>query len=94
MVISPYIYIYANCFNSLNPSNQSIETYVKPTLQQMPLDFFRVVVAMTIGVVVFRLISCLRNFLDMEKSCVDCLWSDVKNVKAYAGFLYMRNFRK
>ena len=37
---------------------------------------------------VFWLISYFRNSSEMERSCVECLWSDAKNVIAL--FLYRR----
>ena len=55
----------------------------KPTLRLVPLFFFRVVAIVTIGVgLVFRWSSYFRNLWEIEKSCVECSWSDPKNMTA------------
>ena len=75
-----YIYIYSSMLNSLQPEQK---TCGMPTLRLVPLVFFRVLVVVTTGVgAVFRLCSYFRNLPEMEKSCVECQWSDPMNVKA------------
>ena len=76
-----------SAFEGLIPSNQNENTYGKPTLRLVPPVFLMVVVVVTTGVGgVFLFISYIHNFLEIEKSCIECLWSDPMNVKAK--FLY------
>ena len=67
-----YIYIYSMLLRVKFLATPK-KNYGKPTL--------RLVVVTTGFGVVFRLSSYFRNLWEMEKSCVECLWSDPKNVK-------------